>query len=121
MRPEAVVVAQILEKWGAHPEFHIRRNNSGALLDRNGRLVRFGLPGSGDLEGFLAPRGRFLSIECKVSTGEQEKLQRNYQAMVERRGGVYIVARSEVHFAHEITAILERERELTRRLTEVLA
>jgi hypothetical protein len=121
MRPEAVVVAQILEKWGAHPEFHIRRNNSGALLDRYGRLVRFGLPGSGDLEGFLAPRGRFLSVECKTSVGEQVKLQRNYQAMVERRGGLYIVARSLAHFDVEIAVVLEREHELTRRLAEVLA
>lgn len=121
MRPEAVVVAQILEKWGACPDFHLRRNNSGALLDRDGRLVRFGLPGSGDLEGFLSPRGRFLSIECKTSIGEQRQLQMNYQRMVQGRGGIYVVARSLAHFDVEIATVLERERDLTRRLMEVLA
>ncbi len=116
MRPEAVVMAQILAEHGARPEYHLRRNNSGALLDSNGRLVRFGLPGSGDIEGFLAPRGRFLSIECKTSVGAQRDLQANYQRMVESRGGVYIVARSLAHFNVEIAAVLERERELSRRL-----
>jgi hypothetical protein len=110
MRPEAVVVAQILEKWGGRPLLHLRRNNSGALLDPVGRLVRFGLPGSGDIEGFLSPRGRFLSIECKTSIGAQGQIQRNYQALVERHGGVYIIARSLAHFEVEIAAILERER-----------
>jgi hypothetical protein len=120
MRPEAVVVAQILEHHGARPEFHIRRSNSGALFDSHGRLVRFGLPGSGDLEGFLAPRGRFFSAECKTSIGKQRDLQKNYEAMVLGRGGLYFLVRSEAHFAYEIAAAIERERELTKRLSEVL-
>jgi hypothetical protein len=121
MRPEAVVVAEILEKHGARPEFHLRRNNSGALPDRNGRLVRFGLPGSGDIEGFLSPRGRFLTVECKRLSKDLGELQRNYQAMVRARGGVCITGLTEPQFAHEIQAAIERENEITRRLAEALA
>lgn len=116
MKPEAAVVAEILTKWGARADLHLHRNNSGALFDRQGRLVRFGLPGSGDIEGFLEPRGRFLTIECKTSQGLLTDHQKSYQAFVAKRGGVAIIARSEPHFAHEIQQVLEREKEITRLL-----
>jgi hypothetical protein len=116
MRPEAVVVAQILARHGARSEFHIRRNNSGALYDRSGRLVRFGLNGSGDLEGFIAPRARFFTVECKRLSKNLEELQMNYQAMVRRHGGVCIVGYTEPQFAYEIETAIARENEITRRL-----
>jgi hypothetical protein len=119
-RAEKVVLAEILARWGCHPDFHVRRNNVGALYDDEGRLVRFGLPGSADLEGFIRPRARFLAVECKTTSGELRKLQANYQALVERMGGVYIIARSEAQFAVEIAGVLERERAVTRQLAEVV-
>lgn len=81
------------------------RNNSGALSDRTGRLVRFGLGHtsarlikvwkSSDLIGIREHDGRLIAIECKWSgwTGlprltEEEQAQANFLADVARRGGI---------------------------------
>jgi hypothetical protein len=57
------------------------------------RKVRFGVPGQADIHGIL-PGGLFLAIEVKSPTGQQSAEQRAYQAMVEKFGGVYVLARS---------------------------
>ena len=57
------------------------------------RPVTFGVPGQADLTGILAT-GRRLEIEVKSAVGRQSADQRNYQAMIERLGGRYILARS---------------------------
>jgi hypothetical protein len=68
------------------------RNNTGvARIGR--RVVRFGVPGQADLTGIL-PDGRRLEIEVKSADGRQTEEQRNYQSMIERFGGVYVLARS---------------------------
>jgi hypothetical protein len=50
-------------------------------------------PGAGDLSGILAD-GRRLEIEVKSAKGEQGEAQVRWQAMIEKFGGVYILARS---------------------------
>lgn len=57
------------------------------------RVVRFGIPGQADLTGIL-PDGRRLEVEVKSPEGTQSEEQRNYQRMIERLGGVYVLARS---------------------------
>lgn len=71
------------------------RNNTGSLPDpRTGRMISFGLPGSSDVLGVL-PGGRFLAVETKhPRTGGQTDQQRAFQAAIEARGGLYILARS---------------------------
>lgn len=97
IRIEAAKVGMIL--W---------RNNSGVLLDVNGRPVRYGLGNdsgqvnkvikSGDLIG-IAPSGQFVSIEVKPDgwryTGKgREQAQENWRRLVNSRGGIAIFATS---------------------------
>jgi hypothetical protein len=67
-------------------------NNTGALKDATGRLVRYGLAGSSDILACI--RGRFVGIEAKVGRDTQRKNQSDFAAAVRQAGGVYILARS---------------------------
>lgn len=67
-------------------------NQTGALKDATGRLVRYGLPGSSDILGCI--KGRFIGIEVKVGRDRQRTNQADFAAAVERAGGIYILARS---------------------------
>src|SRR5690606_15466979 len=72
----------------------IWRNNTGVLKDANGRPVKFGLcKGSADLIG-VAKDGRFLAVECKISTGRVRPEQLTFIAAVKRAGGRAGIARS---------------------------
>jgi len=66
--------------------------NVGAA-DLRGYTVRFGFKGMADLSG-IVQGGRRLEIECKTKTGRLSKEQERFGAMIERFGGIYIVARS---------------------------
>lgn len=100
---ESPVVKSILIAWGATPHGRIWRVNTGMGWFANGKParktdpgaypVRFGEKGQGDISGIFKGGVR-VEIECKSSTGRQSEDQRNFQAMIERYGGVYVVARS---------------------------
>ena len=66
----------------------IWRNNTGALEDKRGRWVHFGLcKGSSDLIGIM-PDGRFLAIEGKAP-GEQPRAdQLDFLNAIKAKGGV---------------------------------
>lgn len=66
------------------------------------RFVAFGLPGSADLTGIL-PDGKRLEIEVKRPLGLLTLAQKNFGDMIEKFGGVYIVA----HSASEVEKKLE--------------
>ena len=68
------------------------RQNVGLLFTKDGRPVRFGLPGMADTGAIY--RGVPLQIEWKDDTGRQSPAQVNWQGAVERAGGVYLLARS---------------------------
>lgn len=94
----------ILLAWGAHPRLRIWRQNAGVGWFKDGKPVRrtdpgaypvkFGVPGQGDISGLFLPDGRRLEIECKAEQGCQSADQVAWQTMIERFGGVYILARS---------------------------
>lgn len=93
---EAALQAAILQKWGADPRLRIWRQNTGQAwvpLGHGWRPVRMGLPGVADIIGIMAPHGRWLAIETKASGGRQRSSQKAFQAMVERMGGLYVLAR----------------------------
>lgn len=90
---ESHVVHAILKAWGAHPRLRIARVNTGAAMLK-GRLVRFGVPGTADICGVIAPSGRLLMIECKALNGKQREAQVTMQRVVTAMGGLYVVARS---------------------------
>lgn len=81
------------------------RNNTGALQDARGQLVRYGLcPGSSDLIGYrsvvITPDmvgttiAQFVAIEVKRPGNKPTQEQLSFLATVDRAGGVAGVARS---------------------------
>lgn len=90
---EADVLHAVLKAWGAHPRVRLVRQNTGAAMVR-GRLVRFGLPGTPDICGILAPTGRFIGLELKSATGKQRDDQKRFERIVTEFGGAYCLARS---------------------------
>lgn len=113
---ETPVLKKIMLALGCLPYLRIWRNNTGQLwsgrqiikIDRKGAMlvdtgdivikeaypVKFGLPGSADLIGILAPAGRFIAVEVKGAKGRQRANQKNFEAMVTAMGGIYILAQS---------------------------
>lgn len=100
---ESFLIFEVLRAWGAHPALRIWRQNTGVGWFKNGKParqtdpgaypVRFGVPGQGDIGGILAG-GRRLEIECKTERGRQSEDQISFQTMIERFGGLYVLARS---------------------------
>ena len=83
---------EILRAFGTRSDMRLWRANTGAVRI-GGRFVRFGVKGQADLTGVL-PGGVRLEIEVKSATGRPSEAQRNFRAMIERFGGVYVLARS---------------------------
>lgn len=100
---ELAIQNAIRIEHGAGPA-RLWRNNTGALKDAAGRLVRYGLcPGSSDLIGLrtriiteadLGHRfAQFVAIEVK-DQGRLTPEQERFIAMVQQAGGLAGVARS---------------------------
>lgn len=81
------------------------RNNTGALVDQQGRFARFGLcKGSSDLIGLrsleITPElvgqriAQFVALEVKTPQGTISPEQRAFLRLVEKLGGVAAVCRS---------------------------
>lgn len=95
---EKQIQNEILRTFGARPDMRLWRANVGVARlggprRSGGRVVRFGLAGQADLTGIL-PNGLRLEIEVKSIGGRQSPEQCRYQAMIQRFGGVYVLARS---------------------------
>jgi hypothetical protein len=70
------------------------RNNTGALQDKTGRLVRYGLcKGSSDIIG-VCPDGKFLAVEVKTAKNRLTPDQERFISAVKASGGRAGVARS---------------------------
>lgn len=94
--PEAAVLNACMEFLAAERIWH-RRWNTGAIRDGNGRPVRFGQPGDGDILAMphvTWPHPVVLWIECKSSDGKQSDDQKLFQSAVEELGHYYLIARS---------------------------
>lgn len=100
---ERDLIYLILSVWGAHPQLRIWRANTGVGWFANGQparktdpgayAVKFGTPGQGDISGLVLPSGRRLEIETKAKTKQSDD-QKSFQRMIERFGGLYVLARS---------------------------
>ena len=89
----AELVNRILIEYGSRPDLRLWKQASGVALTMDGkRKFRFGVKGWADIGGIRSD-GVVVQIECKTGAAVQSKSQTNWQAMIERMGGVYIVAR----------------------------
>lgn len=81
------------------------RNNTGALVDQQGRFVRFGLcKGSSDLIGLRSLEvtsemvgqrvAQFVALEIKTAQGVLSPEQRAFLKLVQQLGGLGAVCRS---------------------------
>ncbi|MEY3929346.1 MAG: hypothetical protein RLZZ516_1056 [Cyanobacteriota bacterium] len=91
------------------------RNNTGALVDQQGRFVRFGLcKGSSDLIGLrsleITPElvgqrlAQFVALEVKTAQGVLSPEQRAFLRLVQQLGGVAAACRS-VEEAEQLLAM----------------
>ena len=92
MLAEETIQNDIIREFGTKPWIRLWRQNTGVARISQ-RVVRFGVPGQADLTGIL-PDGRRLEIEVKSATGRQSQDQKNYQNLISKFNGVYILARS---------------------------
>lgn len=90
--PETMVVGSCLSLL-AIMGIYAWRNNTGALMNKSGRLVRYGLKGSSDILGIL-PDGRFLAVECKTSTGRIRPEQKTFLEAITNNRGVALLVRN---------------------------
>jgi len=92
MTPHKKLQNEILRAFGVRGDMRVWLNPRGVGLFGN-RRVTFGVPGQADICGLLHT-GRMVQIEIKVGPDKQSNDQKNFQAMIERMGGLYILARS---------------------------
>lgn len=91
--PESHLVQAILREFGALEGLRIWRANVLVARDHTGRVVRAGIKGQADISGIRLPGGQRVEIECKAGRRGQTDDQRRWQAMIEKHGGLYILAR----------------------------
>ena len=89
--PEADVLAETMLALSRIRAL-VMRNNSGALRDAQGRLVRFGMKGSADI--IACYQGRFVAVECKQQGKRPSPDQVRYAVAVRNAEGIYVVVRS---------------------------
>jgi hypothetical protein len=73
-------------------------NPTGAVRTSNGHFQRYGLVGSSDIIG-ISNKGIFTAIEIKTgTTSVQSKHQKNFQKMIDKQCGIYLLIRGEEQF-----------------------
>lgn len=128
MAREKIVQNEIFREFGTRPDMRIIRQNVGvgvpysvvksaAELIKSGqhdralrvlsgaRPIHFGIPGQADITGILKG-GTRLEIEVKGERGKQSREQKNYQNMIEKYGGLYILARDTSDVKRRVNEIL---------------
>jgi hypothetical protein len=94
---EAATQSAIRLALGQRDDVMLFRINVGKFRPLHGdqnRVIQSAPNGTPDLLGVLAPNGRALAIEVKSAKGRQRAEQVAFQAAWEKRGGLYIIARS---------------------------
>lgn len=91
---EHAIQQAIFARLGAVPGLVVWRNNTGAVKDARGQLIRFGVVGSADVLGVAGPSGQFIALEVKAPGGRVSEVQTRWGAAIRACGGVYLVVRS---------------------------
>lgn len=96
MSSEAVIQQKIRLALGLRDDIFMFRINVGVFRPLHGdqrRAIRSAPDGTPDLLGVMTP-GKAFAIEVKTARGQQRDMQKNWQKAWEKRGGIYILARS---------------------------
>lgn len=96
MSHEAILQQEIRLALGQRDDIMMFRINVGKFrpIDGNqGRVIQSAPEGTPDLLGVMSP-GRAFAIEVKAPKGKQREAQAAWQRAWEKRGGIYILARS---------------------------
>jgi hypothetical protein len=94
-KSESTIRNEIMLALGARRNILVHRINVGKAraFDDPSRVVDFGPPpGTADI--ICCIDGKFVAIEVKTTIGRQRPEQKNYEAAVGNRNGIYILARS---------------------------
>lgn len=86
--------------WSSQTGAARRVRSDGSLT----RPYRFGRKGQSDVTAILPPRGRFCVVECKTGSGVLSADQIDFLALVNRAGGLGLVAR-DTHWRETVAAI----------------
>ena len=108
MISEATIQNNIRLALGMRDDIFMFRINVGVFRPLHGdqkRAIRSAPDGTPDLMGVMTP-GRAFAIEVKTARGQQREAQKNWQKAWEKRGGIYVLARSveDVYKALDISA-----------------
>ena len=82
----------IIRAFGIRGDMRLWPNAPGKVQVK-GRWMQFGVKGQADLSGILLG-GRRVEIECKVLPDTQKPEQKDFQSVIERMGGLYVLAYS---------------------------
>lgn len=96
MSSEAIIQQNIRLALGMRDDIFMFRINVGVFRPLHGdqkRAIRSAPDGTPDLLGVKAP-GQAFAIEVKTARGQQRDAQKAWQRAWEKRGGIYILARS---------------------------
>jgi hypothetical protein len=95
MSREAVLQQEIRLALGQRDDIMLFRINVGKFrpLEGGPRVIQSAPEGTPDLLGVISP-GRAFGIEVKTEKGKQRTAQVAWQNAWEKRGGIYILARS---------------------------
>lgn len=85
------LIDDILFKLGSNPKIRLWPRFVGFDIVKK---IKYGIKGETDLQGIVAPFGRSLFIEVKTGGGVLSDEQEIFRAMVEKFGGIYVLARS---------------------------
>jgi hypothetical protein len=92
---EAHLQQEIRLALGQRDDIFMFRINVGKFrpLDGGARVIQSAPEGTPDLMGVMTP-GKAFGIEVKAQRGQQRDAQKKWQAAWEKRGGIYILAKS---------------------------
>ena len=97
------LVDDILFAFGSKPDVRVWKRVVGFDDEK---MILYGIPGESDIQGIVAPHGRFLAIEVKTGKGVLSEKQKLWRDMILKFGGIYIEARDVVN------SLAEFERQL---------
>lgn len=101
------VVNETLLLIGSLPYARAWKQVTGVFRDINNssRIVSVGIPGAADIGGIVLG-GRRLEIEIKTGKGRKNAAQNAYGKMIEKFGGIYILAHTAEDALAQLKAIL---------------